>query len=58
MSDTNLKASANALKERPVNSDGVPAPNHPTYEQFLDWADEDTYAEWVSRLQKFFNFYQ
>ena len=30
-----------------VNSDGVVAPPNMSYEQFLDWADEDTLAEWV-----------
>ena len=30
-----------------VNSDGVVAPPYMSYEQFLDWADEDTLAEWV-----------
>jgi Uma2 family endonuclease len=48
MSDTSRKSSASALKERPVNSDGIPAPANPTYEEFLGWADEDTYAEWVN----------
>jgi Uma2 family endonuclease len=27
--------------------DEVPAPEQMTYEEFLDWADEDTLAEWV-----------
>ena len=32
----------------PVNGNGVPAPARPlTYEEFLEWADEDTLAEWV-----------
>ena len=31
-----------------VNSDGVVAPPNMSYEQFLDWADEDTLAEWVA----------
>lgn len=48
MSDASRKVSASALKERSINSDGVLAPDNPTYEQFLDWADEDTYAEWVN----------
>jgi Uma2 family endonuclease len=34
-----------------VNSDGVPPTYGPdgkiSYEAFLDWADEDTHAEWV-----------
>lgn len=47
MSDTSRKSSTSALKERPVNSDGIPAPDRSTYEEFLAWADEDTYAEWV-----------
>ncbi len=32
---------------RAVNSDGRVAPPYLSYEQFLDWADEDTLAEWV-----------
>lgn len=35
--------------EKPVKALPTPpaAPRRMTYEQFLDWADEDTYAEWV-----------
>ncbi|MBV9850380.1 MAG: Uma2 family endonuclease [Armatimonadetes bacterium] len=36
------------LKPQPVVSEDKPLPATPvTYEGFLDWADEDTYAEWV-----------
>lgn len=31
----------------PVNSDGQIAPPNSTYKEFLEWADEDTLAEWV-----------
>ena len=35
--------------EKPVKALPTPpaAPRRMTYEEFLDWADEDTYAEWV-----------
>ena len=36
------------LKPQDFPSDAKPLPQTPlTYEEFLDWADEDTYAEWV-----------
>ena len=35
---------ASALQERPTIS---AVPPRMTYEEFLDWADEDTHAEWV-----------
>jgi len=30
------------------NGRGAPSPSPMTYEEFLDWADEDTLAEWVN----------
>lgn len=36
-----LKPTSTTLADRPV------PPGKLTYEQFLDWADEDTFAEWV-----------
>ena len=37
--------SLTAIDERPV---APAAPPKMTYEEFLDWADEDTHAEWVN----------
>ena len=37
----------NQIRKLAINSAGIVAPAHLTYEEFLEWADEDTYAEWV-----------
>lgn len=38
-----------ALRQAPAQTEGTPAPQSPmTYEEFLDWAGEDTLAEWVN----------
>lgn len=39
---------ATQVLERPVASaEAASAPRHITYEEFLDWLDEDTHADWV-----------
>jgi Uma2 family endonuclease len=38
-----------ALRETPARTEGGVGPPSPmTYEEFLDWADEDTLAEWIA----------
>lgn len=36
-----------ALRESPAQTEKVAPPSPVTYEAFLDWADEDTLAEWL-----------
>ena len=41
-----------AQRTQDLPNDAKPLPITPvTYEEFLDWADEDTYAEWMERLR-------
>ena len=35
------------LKNDLVSPAGASSPPRMTYEEFLEWCDEDTYAEWV-----------